>query len=158
MTYYNVRISLLQVGGHDVFREVFVSCYHLVSRGKKSKLLFNSGKRKAEALMTSVGFGVTRPRTCCFRWKNNSNISIQTFEMVAPLPLMLWTGFLEQKQDVNCEVLPFVDICPVQLATCLLPCRSTPSKLEDSTVVLFCFFYDSATTALASAWKHALVW
>ena len=37
------------------------------SRGRKSKLLFKSGKRLAEALMTSVGFGVTRPRTCCIR-------------------------------------------------------------------------------------------
>ena len=39
--------------------------YHhfLVSRGRKSVLLFTSGKRKAEVLMTSVGFGVTKLRT-----------------------------------------------------------------------------------------------
>ena len=50
-----------------VYPQVYQQADHLVSRGRKSKLLFNSGKRKAEALMTSVGFGVTRPRTCCFR-------------------------------------------------------------------------------------------
>ena len=36
---------------------------YFVSRGRKSVLLFTSGKRKAEVLMTSVGFGVTKLRT-----------------------------------------------------------------------------------------------
>ena len=39
---------------------------HFVSRGRKSLLLFTSGKRKAEVLMTSVGLGVTRLRTCWY--------------------------------------------------------------------------------------------
>ena len=69
MTYYNIRIWSTPFAGEWPWwlQWRFVSCYHLVSHGKKSKLLFNSGKRNAEALMTSVGFGVTRPRTCCFR-------------------------------------------------------------------------------------------
>ena len=54
--------------GLEVWDSVRVSRYHLVLHGsKKSKLLFKSGKWRAEALMTSVGFGVTLPRTCCFR-------------------------------------------------------------------------------------------
>ena len=43
----------------QVWDSVWVNCYHLVSRGRNSKLLFKSGKRRAEALITSVGFGVT---------------------------------------------------------------------------------------------------
>ena len=50
--------------GHDGPTGVYTD---LVSRGRKSRVLFKLGKRQAEALMTSVGFGVTRPRTCCFK-------------------------------------------------------------------------------------------
>ena len=82
-----------------------VSFYHLVSRGKKSKLLFRSGKRRAEALMTSVGFGVTRPRTCCFRKTikhqyKQQTITLQnksTFWVVVPMA----SNCPEQKQDVH---------------------------------------------------------
>ena len=78
--------------GNHVPTGVSLSCNHLVSCGRKSKLLFKLGKRRAEALMTSVGFGVTRLRTCCFRIKKS--ISISKFKVVAP------TRVPEQKQDV----------------------------------------------------------
>ena len=57
-------LGLLLESGHHV---PTVNCFYLVSRGRKSKVLFKYGKRMAEALMTSVGFGVTRPRTWCIR-------------------------------------------------------------------------------------------
>ena len=62
LQYKKSDLGLLLESGHHV-----PPCFYLVSRGKKSMVLFKSGKRMAEALMTSVGFGVTRPRTCCFR-------------------------------------------------------------------------------------------
>ena len=50
---YSARITkiftLIQIG----------QCSEIVSRGRKSMLLFKSGKWLAVALMTSVGFGVT---------------------------------------------------------------------------------------------------
>ena len=42
--------------GHD---GVLWSLGDLISHGRKSMVLFKSGKRRADALMTSVGFGVT---------------------------------------------------------------------------------------------------
>ena len=59
ITVYKCDLGLLLQSSHGVPTGVSVNCYHLVSRGRKSKLLFKSGKRMAEALMTSVGFGVT---------------------------------------------------------------------------------------------------
>ena len=50
---YSARITkiftLIQIG----------QCSEIVSRGRKSMLLFKLGKWLAVALMTSVGFGVT---------------------------------------------------------------------------------------------------
>ena len=100
--------------------------------------------------MTSTGFGVMRPRTCCFRQNNitfgKKNKNISTFGSII-INVENWVSGTKAGCVFLCT---FVDICPVQLATCLLPCRSTSSKLEDSTrAFVFCFFYDSATTALA---------
>ena len=52
----------------DVLQKINkLCCLQLVSHGRKSMLLFKSGKREAVALITSIGFGVTRPSTCWVR-------------------------------------------------------------------------------------------
>ena len=51
----------------------FIIINFFVSRGRKSMLLFTSGERKAEVLMTSVGLGVTRLRTCWYRQMVDGN-------------------------------------------------------------------------------------
>ena len=99
------NLALLLKSGHHVPTGALLSCCHLFSRGRKSKFLFKSGKRRAEALMTSVGFGVTRPRTCCFRQTitlqyKQQTITLQnksTFWVMVPMA----SNCPEQKQDVH---------------------------------------------------------
>ena len=52
---------------NSAFQKLKQNLFSLISRGRKSMLLFKLGKWLAVALMTSVGFGVTRPRTCWVR-------------------------------------------------------------------------------------------
>ena len=70
--------------GHDAHTETLrkFSLGDFFSLGRKSKFLFKSGKRRAEDLMTSVGFGVTRPRTCCFKPNCIVNFNINIFSLV----------------------------------------------------------------------------
>ena len=61
----------LQIGWFSNIYWILLS--YFVSHGRKSVLLFTSGKRKAQVLMTSVGFGVTWLRTCWYKQKVSGN-------------------------------------------------------------------------------------